>query len=69
MEDSYDDPDVVWADEDVTNADWLRANTWDLPTDVEGFLDVIGGRKRLPHFMQLPAAQAMPDDLRRDLGV
>lgn len=69
MEDSYDDEDVIWADEDQTNADWLKFNTWDLPTDVEAFLHHIGGKKKLPAFMLLPAATRMPDDLRRDLGV
>jgi hypothetical protein len=45
-------------------ADWIKTLSWDLPTDVESFLLVIGGMQQLDHFMTLPAAQAMPDDLK-----
>lgn len=64
-----DDDEVIWVDRDIRDADWLRSMSWDLPTNVDDFLYAIGGRKRLAHFLTLPAAQAMPDDLRAALGV
>jgi hypothetical protein len=45
-------------------ADWIKTLHWDLPTTPEGFLWAIGGVDKLDHFMTLPAAQAMPDDLK-----
>lgn len=54
-------------DEDQINADWIRARTWDLPTDVDEFLHVVGGPEGLAHFMTLPAALPMPETLRAEL--
>jgi hypothetical protein len=56
-------------DENQRNADWLKTRTWDLPKDKDTFLAVIGGESALEHFMTLPAAEAMPQDLKASLGV
>lgn len=63
-----DEHEVLYVDRVLNNADWPK-RTWDLPTEPEMFLEVIGGRKRLQHFLTLPAAKAMPADLRAALGV
>ncbi len=42
--------------------------SWDLPIDKEEFLSAIGGAKNLEKFMQIPAATAMPQELRKSLG-
>ena len=55
-------------DSDQRNADWIRTLHWDLPTDKDTFLTVIGGESALAHFMTLPAAEAMPPELRSALG-
>ena len=55
-------------DADLRNADWIRTRTWDLPTDKDMFLAVIAPTP-LEHFMTLPAAEAMPDKLRMELGL
>lgn len=51
-------------DSSIELTDWLRSSTWDLPTDPEAFLWAIGGVENLDHFLQLPAAKAMPDSLK-----
>lgn len=56
-------------DDDPLDADWIKTLSWDLPTDLPAFLRVIGGRRRLKHFMTLPAARAMPFQLRQALGL
>jgi hypothetical protein len=50
-------------DKMLANADWIKARGWDLPTDVESFLDFIGGMGNLVKFMELPASKAMPEEL------
>lgn len=55
-------------DSELHNADWLKTQSWDLPTEPAAFLHVIGGRENLGHFMQLPAARAMPAELRLALN-
>jgi hypothetical protein len=55
-------------DEQLHNADWLRSMSWDLPRDKDEFLATIGNLGLpLEDFMKLPAAQAMPGDLRAAL--
>ncbi|HUY97266.1 MAG TPA: hypothetical protein VMW47_06585 [Verrucomicrobiae bacterium] len=49
------------------NADWLRTLHWTLPTDVTEFLLQIGGPEEVHRFLQLPAAEAMPQLLRDEL--
>lgn len=57
---------MVWnIDADPVDADWIKVLRWDLPTDVDEFLSVVG--PGLEHFLTLPAARAMPDDLRAAL--
>lgn len=51
-------------DSSIEMTDWLRATTWDLPTDPEAFIRMIGGVDKLDHFMTMPSAKAMPDDLK-----
>lgn len=65
-------------DHDLASSDWIRSRTWDLyvrsgdtlvpVTTVEQFLSVLGDTGLTPDaFMTLPAAAAMPDDLREAL--
>lgn len=54
-------------DNNDTNADWLRARTWDLPTTVQGVLNAIGGVENWAHFKKLPAYKPMPDHLKHDV--
>lgn len=60
---------VTMADaNDTRNEDWLRTRSWDLPTDLDGFLALNGNDvERVKHFLTLPAAEAMPADLKRDV--
>ena len=53
-------------DESLLDSDWLK-QSWDLPTEKDQFLEAIGGKDFLKHFMTLPAAKAMPDELRESL--
>jgi hypothetical protein len=55
---------ITFLDNTPSNRDWIRTLHWDLPTDWDQFLLDIGGPTRLPQFMILPAAQAMPADLK-----
>ena len=57
----------------VQSEDWTK-RTWDLPTDLDGFLNAVhrpgieGGLARsVALFMELPAARRMPQSLRRQL--
>lgn len=59
---------------DLLSEDWPKRATWDLPTDIDRFLDAIhrpgipGGLARsVALFMELPAARRMPQSLRRQL--
>ncbi len=54
-------------DSDIRNADWLKTRSWDLPAEKEEFLATIGGPEAIPHFLTLPAAEAMPAELRNAL--
>ncbi len=65
-------------DRDVRSADWLRTRTYDIlpatTVTLLGVLDVPDGtatkeeqRQAIQHFMTLPAAQALPEDIRKDL--
>lgn len=61
--------ELVDLDADLENADWLRGRTWDIWHEgrlVETLPDLLTvvGKDRLPQFMQLPAAEAMPASLR-----
>lgn len=56
-------------DANQRNADWIKTLYWDLPTDPDIFLQVIGGKDALPHFLTLPAAEKMPPELAQALGV
>ena len=47
---------------DRLDADWLRTLHWDLPTDPDEFLGSL--IMPLDEFMALPAAEAMPQELR-----
>ncbi len=57
----------ITADSTLANADWVKAKVWDLPADINGFLNAIGGIDKLEHFMKLPAAKAMPEKLKEAL--
>ena len=60
----------VWnLDANLRNADWLKTTTWDLPTDKTAFIAHLASiNKTVTEFMALPAAEAMPDTLKRDLA-
>lgn len=53
------------------HSDWLRSRTWDLwhkgrlVETLDELLTVIGG-EQLAHFLALPAAEAMPESLRKE---
>lgn len=53
-------------DNNDLNADWIKSRVWDLPTSLDGLLGVIGV-DRLDHFLKLPAAKAMPEELRAEV--
>jgi hypothetical protein len=56
-------------DADQRNADWIKTLSWDLPTEKGAFLAAIGGSEQLDSFMELPAAEAMPQELAVQLGL
>ena len=60
---------MINIDRDQRDADWIRVSAWDFPTDLDMFLQVIGGREMLEHFMTLPAAEAMPIALQAALSL
>ena len=49
------------------SADWIKTVGWDLPTNVNEFLSSFESRDGLANFMSKPAADGMPDDLRRNV--
>lgn len=60
----------------VQSEDWIKRGSWDLPTDLGGFLDAIhrpgiegGVAASVRLFMELPAARRMPQSLRRQLVI
>lgn len=53
-------------DDSDLNADWIKSRTWDLPTSLAGFLDAVGV-DRLDHFLTLPAAKPMPEELKAEV--
>jgi hypothetical protein len=53
-------------DDSDLNADWTKSRIWDLPTSLTGLLDVVGV-DRLDHFLTLPAAKPMPEELRTEV--
>lgn len=53
-------------DDSDLNADWIKSRTWDLPTSLVGFLDAVGV-DRLDHFLTLPAAKPMPEELKAEV--
>ncbi len=59
---------TVIIDRDIEHADWLRGLSWGLPVNVDELLGVIGSTKAdVQKFMKLPAARAMPVEVRREL--
>lgn len=61
-------PRVVIIDRDLEHADWLRGRSWSLPLDVDELLEIIGTKKSdVAKFMKLPAARAMPQEVRHEL--
>ena len=60
------DDNIVWSETDNEEADWIKTNSWNLPTDPDEFLSSLGGMS-LDHFMTLPAAKAMPASLANEL--
>jgi hypothetical protein len=58
---------MINLDNNIRNSDWIKHETWDLPTTVEGVLRVIGGADKWEHFKTLPAYKPMPESLRHDV--
>lgn len=57
-------------DIELEDADWVRTQNWDLPSDLEGFnAHLAEHNMSLLEFVKLPAARAMPESLRRALGL
>ena len=56
---------VVNVDNDDLNADWIKTLHWDLPTDPAYYR----GTDQLARLANLPAGQAMPDELRMLLAL
>lgn len=59
---------------DLQSEDWIKVHTWDLPTNVDEFLDAVhrpgiqgGLAVSVALFMELPAARSMPAPLKRQL--
>lgn len=61
-------PHLSAADNDNDNEDWLRSMAWDFPPmdSAEDFEQLIHPMT-LSHFMDLPAAKAMPARLKRQV--
>lgn len=57
---------IIRIDEHIENADWIKTLHWDLPTTVEELIELFG-RDRLPGLLTVPAAQAMPPELRTQI--
>jgi hypothetical protein len=53
-------------DDSDLNADWIKSRTWDLPASLVEFLNLVGVDK-LDHFLTLPAAKPMPEELRTEV--
>lgn len=55
--------------------DWIKRKTWDCPTSLSGFMNMLGvwsgtdeeQKAAVAHFMTLPAAIPMPDRLKSEL--
>ena len=71
-----DDEPILRPDDDIENADWLRARSWAIqPPSAQGLLDALGvgdaspqtQRSAVQHFLTLPAARAMPASVRVSL--
>ena len=58
--------EIVWAEDNNDDADWIKSLSWDLPTEPQEFLRSLGGIT-LGQFMKLPASKAMPETLRANL--
>ncbi len=62
-------------DADPRNSDWMRTLHWDLPEEPEKFITLVLGSpadrvelvRRWLHFQALPAFEAMPEELRREV--
>jgi hypothetical protein len=55
---------MINIDNNMENSDWIKVRAWDLPTTLGGLLSVIGSSAEdVEHFLTLPAAKAMPEDL------
>lgn len=55
-------------DTDLQNADWIKPRSWDLPRTLDGLLAYLRDTNTpIEHFLTLPAAVAMPEDLRGQL--
>jgi hypothetical protein len=57
---------IFWSEDNTLDSDWIKTVSWDLPRDPKGFIASLRGRS-LESFMALPAAKAMPEELREAL--
>lgn len=52
----------------LSNADWIKKSAWDLPTELDAFVQHLRATNMtVAAFMDLPAATAMPDKLRAQI--
>lgn len=60
---------MIDIDGSIENSDWTKSRYWDLPTTLDGLLSVIGfSADSIEKFLTLPAAKAMPKDLRTEVN-
>lgn len=56
---------TLYPDDDLRNADWQKTRTWDLPRDIDSVVAMIRATNTtITEFLQLPAAEAMPEPMK-----
>lgn len=58
--------EVINLDDNDANADWIKTNSWDLPTTLDEFVQVVTPDK-WEHFKELPAYSSMPESLEKEV--
>jgi len=58
---------IIWVEDNIRDADWIKTLSWDLPTNVDAFIRFVG-EDGVNDFMHLPAAEAMPESLKNALA-
>lgn len=58
---------IIGVDDSEESSDWIKQNSWDLPKDVDNFLNMFPTREDLSKFMSTPAASGMPTEMAREI--